>query len=559
LSVHRSQSAVRRIPLLRATTQGQPAAGHGRRWLSPVEWAVVVATAVALGLRLYQLTQPGHFLGVTSYDDGVYVGAAVRLIDGVPPYRDFVLVQPPGVVLLMTPVAALGKLTGTAWAMGLGRLLTACAGAASVPLIGLLVRHRGLLAVVISCGVMAVYPDAILAAQTVLQEPWLVLACLAGMLAVFDGDRLTTSGKRLAWGGVAFGFAGAIKLWAVFPIVVIAIMCLPRIGRVLTYLGGVAAGFLVPVLPFFAIAPSSFFRGVVLAQLVRVDDARVPLTTRLADLSGIVASQSTVVQVPAVFAALAATLIVALVVGSYAGVWLLTPRPLRATPFLPPLERFVLVTAVIIVVAFLWPVDFYYHYAAFFAPFLALAVALPVARLVRAARPVLKRRWPGLRFGRTVSWVIGIAFLAMFTAAVVTETVAPASSNPAAAADRVIPRGACVLTDQVSFTIMANRFISSVPGCPQLVDGFGTDLDLSKGHNGATGAARTPAVRQIWDHAFRHAQYVWLSSKPDRTTGSGDSAYRRIAWTPALRVYLERNFREVSGNPLIYKRIDLSS
>jgi alpha-1,2-mannosyltransferase len=556
LSVYRSQPALRRIPLLRAGAPGQQATRQGRRWLSPAGWAIVVATAVALGLRLYQLAWAGHFLGVTSYDDGVYVGAAIRLIDGVPPYRDFVLVQPPGVVLLMSPVAALGKLTGTAWAMVLGRLLTACAGAASVPLTGLLVRHRGLLAVVISCGVMALYPDAILAAQTVLQEPWLVLACLAGLLAVFDGDRLTTSGTRLAWGGVAFGFAGAIKLWAVFPIVVIAIMCLPRIGRALTYLGGVAAGFLVPVLPFFAIAPSSFFRGVVLAQLVRVDDARVPLMTRLADLSGIVVSQGIVVEVPAVFATLAAALIVALVAGSYAGVWMLTPRPLRrARSLLPPLEGFVLVTAVVIVAAFLWPADFYYHYAAFFAPFLALAVALPVARLVQVLRPVLKRRRPGLRFGRTVGWVIGIAFLAMFIAAVVAETVAPVSSNPAAAADRVIPAGACVLTDQVSFTVLANRFTSSVPGCPQLVDGFGTDLDLSKGHNGATGAARIPAVRQLWDNAFRHAQYLWLSSEPDLTTGS---AYRRIAWTPALRVYFERNFREVSGNPLIYMRINPS-
>ena len=164
---------MRRISLLRAATPGQPATGRARRRLSPAGWAVAVATAVALGLRLYQLTRPGHFLGVTSYDDGVYVGAAIRLIDGVPPYRDFVLVQPPGVVLLMAPVAALGKLAGTAWAMGLGRLLTACAGAASVPLTGLLVRHRGLLAVVISCGIMALYPDAILASETVLQEPWL--------------------------------------------------------------------------------------------------------------------------------------------------------------------------------------------------------------------------------------------------------------------------------------------------------------------------------------------------------------------------------------------------
>jgi alpha-1,2-mannosyltransferase len=551
------QPALSRIPLPRPATRAGPANGPVCR-LSQVGWVIAVATAAALVLRLYQLARPGHFFGVTSYDDGVYVGAAIRLVDGVPPYRDFVLVQPPGVVLIMAPVAALGKLTGTAWAMATGRLLTACAGAVAVPLTGLLVRHRGLLAVVISCGVMAVYPDSILAAETVLQEPWLVLACLAGLLAVLDGDRLTTSHKRLAWGGVALGAACAIKLWAVFPVVVIAVMCAPRAGRALSYLGGVVAGFLVPVLPFFAIAPSSFFRGVVLAQLVRVDDARVPLTTRLADLTGIAASQSTVVAVPAVLAVLAAVLIGALVAGSYAGAWRLTPRPLRRSPFLSPLEGFILVTGVITVAAFLWPVDFYYHYAAFFAPFLALAVALPVARLVRAARPVLSRRLRWLPFDPAVRWVTGAAFVAMFIAAVLGETAAPVSANPAAAADRVIPGGACVLTDQVSFTILANRFTSSVPGCAQPVDGFGADLDLSNGHNGATGAARAPAVRQMWDTAFRHAQYVWLSSRPDLTTGNGDTAYRRIAWTPWLRAYFDRNFREVSASPLIYKRIDLS-
>jgi hypothetical protein len=545
---------VRRIPLLRAATPGQAAAGRARRWVSPAGWVIVVATAAALALRLYQLARPGHFLGVTSYDDGVYVGAAIRLVDGVPPYRDFVLVQPPGVVLIMAPVAALAKLTGTAWAMAIGRLLTAFAGAAAVPLTGLLVRHRGLLAVVISCGVMAVYPDSILAAETVLQEPWLVLACLAGLLAVFDGDRFTTSHKRLAWGGVALGAACAIKLWAVFPIVVLAVMCAPHLRRALSYLGGVLAGFLVPVLPFFAIAPSSFFRGVVLAQLVRVDDARVPMITRLADLTGIASSQSTTVAVPAILAVLVTVLIVALVAGSQAGAWLLTPGPLRRAPFPSPLDIFVLATGVIIVAAFLWPVDFYYHYAAFFAPFLALAVALPVASLVRAARPVLNRRSPRLPFGPAMYWVMGAAFAAMFVAGLVTETAAPVSDNPAAAADRVIPAGACVLTDQVSYTIMADRFTSTAPGCAQPVDGFGADLDLSNGHNGATGAARTPAVRQMWDSAFGHAQYVWLSSRPDLTTGSGASAYRRIAWTPALRAYFDRNFHQVSSSPIIYKR-----
>jgi hypothetical protein len=155
-----------------------------------------------------------------------------------------------------------------------------------------------------------------------------------------------------------------------------------------------------------------------------------------------------------------------------------------------------------------------------------------------------------------VAWVVGSAFLAMVIAGVVTESVAQPAYNPAAVAGRVIPKGACVLTDQAALAILANRFTSSAPGCPPVVDGFGTNLDLSKGHNGANGAARTAAVRHIWDSAFRHAQYVWLSDTPSDSTGSAD---RRIAWTPALRSYFARNFRQVSAHPLIYKRTVLSS
>jgi uncharacterized membrane protein YiaA len=528
----------------------EPSTDTSRWWRTPAGVAILVATAVGLGLRLLQFVIPGHLLGVTEYDDGVYLGASIRLIDGVMPYRDFVLVQPPGVVLLMAPVAALGKLTGTDWAMGIGRLLTACAGGASVLLAGLLVRRRGLLAVIITCGIMAVYPDAILAARTVLQEPWLVLACLAGLLALFDDERLTTSGKRLAWGGVAFGFAGAIKLWAIFPIVVIAVMCAPSLRRAATYLGGVVAGFAVPVLPFFAAAPSSFYRGVFLAQLVRQDDVRTTLTTRLADLSGIISSMGIAVSLSPVVAVLAVLLIVVLALGSCVAASRLTPHPPpRASSLPPPLETFALVTGAVVFLAFLWPVDFYYHYAGFFAPFLALGIALPVARLVEALRPVAQKRWSGPRLDRAALILAGLALFGMFVAQVTTEASAAPAWNPGPAASRLIPPGACVLTDQVSMTIVAGRFTSSVPGCPQIVDGFGTDLDLSRGRNGDTGAARTAAVRHVWDNAFRHAQYVWLSSRINGT------AARRIAWTPWLRAYFAANFRPVHGLPHLFKRV----
>src|SRR6516162_5208430 len=136
--------------------------------LTPVTVVIAAATLLALGLRFYQLSRPGYLLGVNEYDDGNYFGSAVRLINGALPYRDFLIVQPPGITLLMVPAALLSKVTGTAWGMAVGRILTAGVGAAAVAVAGLLVRHRGLLATVITCGIMAVYPDSIQAIKTVL-------------------------------------------------------------------------------------------------------------------------------------------------------------------------------------------------------------------------------------------------------------------------------------------------------------------------------------------------------------------------------------------------------
>src|SRR5439155_1211382 len=118
--------------------------------------------------------------------------------------------------------------------MAIGRVLTVLASAGGVVLAGLLVRHRGALAALIACGVLAVFPDSIAAAHTVLVEPWLVLFCLLGAVAVFDRDRLTASRRRLAWGGLAFGFAGAIEGWAIIPVLVVAAICLPWIRRTIT-------------------------------------------------------------------------------------------------------------------------------------------------------------------------------------------------------------------------------------------------------------------------------------------------------------------------------------
>ena len=213
----------------------QQAGLRGR--LTPVNVVIAAMTLLALGLRLFYLTRPGYLLGVTEYDDGSYFGSAVRLVHGMLPYRDFVFVQPPGITLLMTPVALLARVTGTDWGLAVARIATMLVGAAGVALAGLLVRHRGVLAALIACGVVAIYPDSVASAHTLLVEPWLVLFCLAGAVAVFDGDRITGSSRRLIWGGVAFGFAGVIEAWAIIPVLVIVLLGLRWPRRMAFYAG----------------------------------------------------------------------------------------------------------------------------------------------------------------------------------------------------------------------------------------------------------------------------------------------------------------------------------
>ena len=525
-------------------TPGQPAGGGPAR-VSRVSVVIIAATVLGLALRLYQLSRPGYLFGVTEYDDGPDFGSAVWLVRGYLQYHDFIIVQPPGITLLMSPVALATKGLGTDWAMAVARIVTAVAGGASVALAGLLVRHRGLLATVLTCGILAVFPSSIQSAHTVLLEPWLVLFCLAGAVAVFDGDGLTESGRRLVWGGALFGFAGAIKVWAVFPVVIVLVLAARRPRRAVSYLGGAAAGFILPVLPFVIAAPRIFYKSVIVAQLVRIDEVRTPLAFRLHEMTGLT-------DVPRLGVA-ALIIISAGLVAAVAACAILASRATGRPP--SALEWFGYGTSVLAVAAFLWPADFYYHYAGFLAPFLALAIALPVSRLVTAGgsqadRGAGDRGAGGRGLARPAVAAAALAIIIMggvqfgVEAAAQQPPLAPATPGvppgDVAAARRVIPPGACVLADQVSYIIAADRFISRVPGCSRMLDGVGTDYSLSGGRNAATGAASSPAVRAAWLAALRPAQYLWMSAL----------AYKRIPLgAPEVAGYINSHFIPVPGGP----------
>ena len=497
---------------------------------------IITATLLAVGLRLYDLSRPGFLLGINEYDEGTDFGSAIRLVHGALPYRDFVMVQPPGITVLMFPVALATKAMGTDIGMAVARVITALASAAAVPVAGLLTRHRGLFATLVTCGVLAIFPDAILAARTVLLEPWLVLFCLLGALVLFDGDQVASSTRRLLLGGVLFGFAGAIKVWAILPVVVILVLTARRPRQASVYASGVALGFCVPVLPFALGAPTVFYRGVIVAQLVRSDIARIPQGYRLQQMLGL-----------AHFAQLTTAALVvigAVVVLVTAAVTVLGSRLAHSPP--PALDRFATGSCALVVAAFLWPVDFYYHYAAFLAPFLALTMALPAARLLAAsAAGGTRSRLGWLRRCAMTTAAATLVVLTVFQVILESSEHTGVPVNEIAAAQRLIPPGACVVTDQASYTIAIDRFVSTVPGCSLMIDGLGTDYMLSNGRNPQNDAGRSKAVQAEWMLAFRAAQYAWLTTV----------SYRRIPWTPQLKAYFNSHFVPLTeGLDLLYIR-----
>jgi len=541
-------------------TPGDEGAGAGvaRRWRlvkTPAGFAILIATLLALALRLFLLTRPGFLTsGTVEYDDGVYLGAALRLLHGALPYQDFSFVQPPGIVVVALPGAVIGSLTSQATGLAAARVLSVLASTACVPLAGRLVRHRGALACAVAAGLLAVYPADVLSGRTLLLEPWMNLACLLAANAAFREGRLA-SPRWLAWAGVAFGCGVAIKFWAAVPAAVLLAVCLiarppaetSRVRRAGALVGGMAGGFAVLAGPFALADPSGFIRQTLLDQVSRVG-SYTPISLRLAHLTGLidvlgrngkVAAPGTTTHSLFAMGAEASTHTVAVGWPAYAaaavGVVLIAAGYLTGLRQRTQLEWFALVTAVLATAAIMGYSAFFYHYPDFPAPWLAIAAgagAASLACLIRgtAARARLARRVLAAAVTVVILAIAGIEARELAPARV------PASPSNVSA---LVPAGSCLVADQVSFAIAANRFAAPSPDCPDLIDSLAATLALSGGVSPQGGAGHAPNVVAGWEAIFGQARYVWLSG--------GASA--RIPWTPALQSWFASHFRLLADYP----------
>jgi hypothetical protein len=340
-------------------------------------------------------------------DVAVYLGASVRLLQGVLPYRDFVFVQPPGSTVLLLPFAALAQAAGTREALALLRALTPVLAAADVLLTARALRRWGASAVALGGALVAVFPAELYALRGPMLEPFVVTLVLAAIALLAE--------RQVAAAGLLLGLAVSVKLTALVPVAVIVVFSLRRPRQAALLLAAALAAAAVVCLPFLAAAPASFLRDVFHAQAARL------------------------------------------------------------TPGDAGLLR-------------------YPQYPAVLAPLLAVGLGWLAARL-RVPTPAA-----------AALAAAALALSAFSLRGLSAPDVAPI-------VDAAIPRGACVVTDSPRLTVTTDRFLSTKPGCSELVDPFGTSLVY--GPHSA-----------LWQAALAQADYV-LSDHPVSPLPPGFRLLRR--------------------------------
>ncbi|GAA3716379.1 hypothetical protein GCM10022204_40170 [Microlunatus aurantiacus] len=251
--------------------------------------ALAAAFGLAVAARLGGTLRGSGLYGLGNYDDGVHFAAALGLVNGLLPYRDFLLLHPPGVVLALAPFAALSWWVGEPNAMAAARLSWIVLGGANAVLCGLTLRPLSRVAAAVAALFYALSFGAMYVEHTTLLEAPATTVLLLGLVLT----RLLGSGsgirdRHYLVAGALLGLSPALKIWGVVAVLVVVLAVAARRGRrpaALT-LGAALASCTALCLPFFLTAPGEMWRMVVVAQLGRRRTIE-PVPGRLDDVLGV--------------------------------------------------------------------------------------------------------------------------------------------------------------------------------------------------------------------------------------------------------------------------------
>lgn len=420
-----------------------------RAWRAPVAIAVL-ALLVRLGLVL---RSPGGFAGLFGYDPGVYYAAGDALVHGRVPYRDFLFLHPPAVMLATAPFALLG-----AWSRDEIGFITAncafmCVGALNAALVVVAGGRLGLPPRAARTGgvVYAVWIGAAGAEVSVRLEPIGTLAFLGCLVCVAPVARARAGGSEF-FGGLLAGVACMVKIWWCVPVfVVLAWLGLRSRGRSAIGRFALGAGCAVVTVagPFLAMAPSTMWRMVVTDQLGR--GRSTSLLARTFETTG----------VRAVFGEHSTAAYLALAI-AVAGGALLVTAAWRSRVRLPVALLCVQLAVLAAAPSFF---GFYVNYA-------AASVALVVAAASTVPRVT---RWSTAALGAV------IAASAAGSSYAVVAGDSPSAPFPAGSLAAGAAGARCVMSDSPGALIELNALSRGLAaGCPDWVDVSGLTHDADR-------------------------------------------------------------------------------
>jgi alpha-1,2-mannosyltransferase len=405
---------------------------------------------LAFLIRLTPLLIGGGLGSYGRYDDGVYYAASDALTFGRVPYRDFVLLHPPGILLVLAPFALLGRLTSDPTGMAAGRLAFMGIGALNAVLVTALAHRWGPKAALTAGVLYACWLPAVYGEQSTLLEPLGGTALLVALLLLLKTARPPTIRAEVL-AGVALGLAVSMKIWYVAPwgVVVLWLLVAGRARAAVRVAVSGTVALLIVLLPFMILARGRMFDMVVRDQLLRPQADR-SRGGRLANILGIhifLAGHHT---------ELAIATEAALVVLAVAAVVCWVDRTARVI---------VALLVVNLLVLLLSP-SYFAHYAALTAAPGALVLGVALGKLAAARR---------LRPASTALVVVSlVAFLA---SGVWVASRPEGTSFPGAQLAKAAPAG-CVTADDPQALIQMNRLSRDLrSGCRVDIDVTGITYD----------------------------------------------------------------------------------
>lgn len=427
-------------------------------WLRANPFVLVIMLAAFVT----RLVWSDGYSGLTNklgYDPNVYFQAGQALAAGELPYRDFTLVHPPGIAVLLAPFSLVADLAGDAKAFVLARLTFMVLGAVGSLLIYLVAKRVGTVAAVVAGFAYCVQPGLVYTERTPYLEVFAMLATLSGLLVL---NQKHVSQRIVMLAGALFGIAVATKLWSIVPllVIVVAMAVLQTWKQAAVYLASAAAVATAIMLPFFIAAPSQMFQMIVLDQVGR-DSAPGRGIARLGLIYGIDPELEPTISTRLALVLLAGTVVVLVLVWikrSQARVW-------------------VILCATQLVVAMSVP-TFFWAYKTFYAA----GTILVFATLGQIVWDPLRRAYAR---GARVVPIVGVGALSLLLISAAGFTVTkrqadPGTPLPVAQLTEVVKNGRCVTADSGAYQTMSNSLSRSLDnGCPALVDITGTLYGMS--------------------------------------------------------------------------------